>query len=155
MSGTTTGSSISTWRKPDHKMPSLSKMFIVSGFRFLSLTILKRTRRPRCFVYPHSMVLLFHILEKLFLWNGAAWSWSQIIFNLGDRGHRADPDQGGRLHWERGWQRRGDQHLRGGVQQDHLRAGLHQDFQVHLPAAALPLWHTGGIAEFLLWGRVV
>ena len=37
----------------------------------------------------------------------------------------------------------GDQHLRGPVQQDHVRASLHEDVQVHLPAAALPLRHSG------------
>ena len=37
----------------------------------------------------------------------------------------------------------GDQHLRGPVQQDHVRASLHEDVQVHVPAAALPLRHSG------------
>ena len=37
----------------------------------------------------------------------------------------------------------GDQHLRGPVQQDHVRASLHEDVQVHVPAAALPLRHPG------------
>ena len=46
VSGMTTGSSISTWRKAALKMLSLSKMFKGSGFHSWSLTTLKGTRQP-------------------------------------------------------------------------------------------------------------
>ena len=47
LAGTTTGSNTSTWKRHDHKMLSPWKMFTGSGFPFLSLITLRRTRQPR------------------------------------------------------------------------------------------------------------